>query len=408
MTEVFISYSRKDTHFVKQLHAALKESNRETWVDWEDIPLTADWWQEIKDGIEAANAFVFVISPDSVISKVCRQEVDHAVNHNKRLIPIVYRIAEDKAIHPALVKHNWIFFGDGDDFNSNFQKLLHALDTDLDRVRSHTRLLVRANEWDKKGQDDSFLLRGRDLEEAEQWLTQGAEKQPLPTQQQREYVNSSRKAETARQNSEIRRQRIALGAVTSASIVATVLAVVAFFNYQNAVKRELIALSKTSEALFASNQEFEALIAGLDAGKKLERSIWAKGDPEVQAQVMTALQQAVSWIEESNRFEKNSGIVWDVAWSPDGQTIATSSQDKTAKLWQRDGTWTKTLAGHSNSVRRIAWSPDGQTLASASWDRTVKLWSKDGRLLKTLSGHKASVRGVAWSPDGQIATASGD
>jgi hypothetical protein len=54
MADVFISYSRKDKDFVKALHAALVQQNRETWVDWEDIPLTADWWQEIQSGIETA------------------------------------------------------------------------------------------------------------------------------------------------------------------------------------------------------------------------------------------------------------------------------------------------------------------------------------------------------------------
>ncbi|ESA34684.1 wd40 repeat-containing protein [Leptolyngbya sp. Heron Island J] len=60
MPDVFISYSRKDKAFVQVLHQALLESHYDSWVDWEDIPLTADWWEEIKAGIESADTFIFV------------------------------------------------------------------------------------------------------------------------------------------------------------------------------------------------------------------------------------------------------------------------------------------------------------------------------------------------------------
>ena len=71
MTELFISYSRKDKDFVHRLHDALIAAKREVWVDWEDIPLASDWRAEIFAGIEAADAFAFIISPDSVISQIC-------------------------------------------------------------------------------------------------------------------------------------------------------------------------------------------------------------------------------------------------------------------------------------------------------------------------------------------------
>ncbi len=82
MTDVFISYSRKDKAFVQVLNQALSESKYNAWVDWENIPFTADWWAEIEAGIEAADTFIFVISPDSIASQVCAQEIDHAVANN--------------------------------------------------------------------------------------------------------------------------------------------------------------------------------------------------------------------------------------------------------------------------------------------------------------------------------------
>jgi TIR domain len=53
--DVFISHSRRDKAFVQKLHAAFLKEKREVWVDWDGIPLSADWWKEIELGIEGAN-----------------------------------------------------------------------------------------------------------------------------------------------------------------------------------------------------------------------------------------------------------------------------------------------------------------------------------------------------------------
>src|SRR5215208_1489378 len=91
MADAFISYSRQDEGFVRELEEALKKRGKAVWVDVEDIPLTAEWRPEILSGIEGAETFVFVISPDSITSKECKRELDHATKHNKRLVPILRR-----------------------------------------------------------------------------------------------------------------------------------------------------------------------------------------------------------------------------------------------------------------------------------------------------------------------------
>ncbi|MGD1712600.1 WD40 repeat domain-containing protein, partial [Dapis sp. BLCC M172] len=101
--------------------------------------------------------------------------------------------------------------------------------------------------------------------------------------------------------------------------------------------------------------------------------------------------------------------VYGVAFSPDGETIATASSDKTVKLWKLQGQLLQTLVGHKNSVYGVVFSPDGETIATASYDKTVKLWNRQGQLLQTLTGHENWVWGVAFSPNGEIiATASSD
>ncbi|MCJ7432506.1 MAG: toll/interleukin-1 receptor domain-containing protein, partial [Anaerolineales bacterium] len=69
MSHIFISYSRNDIIFAGKIVQALAENNLATWIDWKSIPKGEDWEQEIYRGIEDADAFLFLISPDSVASQ---------------------------------------------------------------------------------------------------------------------------------------------------------------------------------------------------------------------------------------------------------------------------------------------------------------------------------------------------
>ena len=75
MASLFISYSRKDIETARKLTKAFEGQGLDFWIDWEGIPPTVDWWKEIEKGIEEADIFLFLISPDSTKSKVCRQEI---------------------------------------------------------------------------------------------------------------------------------------------------------------------------------------------------------------------------------------------------------------------------------------------------------------------------------------------
>jgi len=193
MADIFISYAREDKAFVMRLSKSLQEHDRMTWVDWEGISPSAEWMKEIKAAIESADTFVFVVSPSSINSAICRKELEHAVDHHKRLVPVVWQDTEAKEVPEALVKFHWIFFRLQDDFTNALNLLMKALDTDLEWTRTHTRLLVRAKEWEAHGNDDSFLLRGIDLQHAITWLTQAdSVEHPTPTALHLDYIEKSK------------------------------------------------------------------------------------------------------------------------------------------------------------------------------------------------------------------------
>lgn len=177
-------------------------------------------------------------------------------------------------------------------------------------------------------------------------------------------------------------------------------------------RSEISTLTAASEALYFSNNKFDAMMESLRAGKQwrqIERSQQMHALKDTEILISAALQQAVYGVKERNRLEGHGDVVWGLSFSPDGQTIASSSVDKTVKLWRRDGSLLTTFKGHTNSVACVTFSPDSKTVASASLDKTVKLWKTDGTLLATLEGHADSVTSVTFSPDGQtIASASRD
>ena len=105
----------------------------------------------------------------------------------------------------------------------------------------------------------------------------------------------------------------------------------------------------------------------------------------------------------------HTDTVYSVAFSLDGKTLASGSADNTIILWDATtGQYKQTLIGHKRAVYSIAFSPDGQTLASGSWDKTIKLWNTTTwKYTHTLAGHEKVVYCVAFSPDGQILASGG-
>jgi eukaryotic-like serine/threonine-protein kinase len=104
------------------------------------------------------------------------------------------------------------------------------------------------------------------------------------------------------------------------------------------------------------------------------------------------------------------GMVFALAWSPDGTSIASGSWDKTVQVWDAaNGRQIYIHHGHMTSVPAVAWSPDSKRIASASVDGTVQVWdAATGMHAQTFHGHNSYVYAVTWSPDGKRIASGGN
>lgn len=209
---VFVSYSRADEKFVGELVSGLELVGIDVTIDTRDIAEGEDWHARLAAMIESADTVVFVLSKSSVSSEMCNWEVETSVSKGKRLVPILKEQLDGKIPHSKLAEIHYVRFDANDDgtlrsFIGALRALAETLKLDVNWLREHTRLQIRAREWDESGRSEHRLMRAQDIAHAKAWMEQRPAGAPPPTEIQIAFINSSDEAEELRTSAE--RERLA-------------------------------------------------------------------------------------------------------------------------------------------------------------------------------------------------------
>lgn len=422
-SDVFISYRRADVEFTKRLYHKLKATERAVWVDWENLPPGVEGFtDEIQRGIEGTDAFICILSPSYLESEYCLMELREALKLKKRVIPIVVKKFDPLPPPEGIAHINWVYFtphaGQRNRFDDSLPKVITALEADYEHVREHTRLLLRAIDWQKNEKNNSYLLKDAEIGKAERWQVAAIGKNPPPTELQSEYILASRTYQRQYQ----RRLTAVFGILMVFAIFAAIFAgiqrnaavrneEIAIVERNNAKAQEATAqaeraLAEIAEATAvaakneadvqrknAENEAQNALISGLAAQSQLTQSrqlgillaLEAYGESEKKgesnAAVETSLREALVDFSGLPVHPYQSEGTF-VQFSPDDRWLISSAVDGQAQISELseglDATPISLAEG--GSLYNIVISPDSEWLAGIftneeTFTEEIRLWA---------------------------------
>ncbi|WP_017719281.1 AAA-like domain-containing protein [Kamptonema formosum] len=279
-------------------------------------------------------------------------------------------------------------------YNRIYQEVFNLdwVERELAKLRPYSEAI---NAWlSSERKDESRLLRGRALQEALDWAADknlSGEDYQFLSASQKFALAEAEKANQILESANLEAERLMREA-------------------KQATKIERAGVNALRE-FEAQGGQIKALLAAMEAGQSLQALVQNKS--ELQEYPATSplfsLQQILDKIRERNQLTGHQGVVTSVCISPDGRTLATGSNDRTARLWDLSGNQIAEFTGHQGRVWSVCISPDGRTLATGSNDRTARLWDLSGNQIAEFRGHQDWVRSVCISPDGRtLATGSND
>jgi len=401
MAKLFVSYSRRDSVVARKLIESLRSIEQDVWVDWEAIPPAVDWLEQIFRGIEEADAFIFLISPDSIASEVCKVEIGRAALNNKRIIPIVLRDVPPKDTPESIRKLNWTFIRETDNFDEGLQKVKTAIELDLDWLEEHRRLQVRALEWHRK-KDISLLLRGRDLRNAQRMVATATSKDPPSTELQQTFILYSRKNE--------RNRTIAWVATGVALVIMAVLSLIAVNRSIEARLQQKLAEANAEDATI------NAIYANLNRQKAEENERLARASEE-EAKAQRAKAEENRKIAEAQRsaaraqiYQTRPGELYTSTLLAIDSWQSLPSEEAGEILRRNISLLPLPVAevSQSGNINAMEFNPNGNTFVTASADGTTCVWSAgDGKKLFCATS-PGPVNDAAYSRDGTVIVTGDD
>ncbi len=177
----FISYSRQDIEFIRELSAALEIGGITVLRDLSHVAKGEDYWKATQQLIVSSDAVVIALGSHSLKSAEVSREIDFAVSLNKRVIPIIVDDISGSAIPDAIKRLSFIFFipnrlaaTDGS-FQSGVASTISAIRHEAHWVKKHADLIRLASAWKSSDHPNDLTLRKKELDEAnsavEAWPT---------------------------------------------------------------------------------------------------------------------------------------------------------------------------------------------------------------------------------------------
>jgi WD40 repeat protein/uncharacterized caspase-like protein len=388
-------------------------------------------------------AKLIVTNLDSGIVTATSRSGNNPADDDELLQSAMQQEATVEVIHEILIRH--------------WTTLRWWLEENRARLQLQRQIEQAAILWQKKNQQSDFLLKGVRLAEAEDIYIKYNDELTNTAQDFLAACIEERLKEEKEVKKRLRRTQITALTLGILGIAATTFGGLAYRQKLITQIENIDSLNATSEALLLSNQQLESVVTSIKAAKQFQQigNLGQKlinKDNWQQTKIKTAatLQQAIYGTPETNRLQSHSQKVNAVAYSVDGNLIATASDDNTIKIWTKEGNLLDTLTGHSDRVTSISFQPQNLTtnknnyllvsgsadktvilweiknnqgqqikqlkehtdwitdvaitvtkdsliIASASRDNTIKLWRKDGTLIDTLSGHQSWVNSIDLS-----------
>ena len=211
VTRVFISYSRRDKSFAKKILEELTSRGMSAYLDEKDIEIAERWWDRLRELILDSDVVLFLISPDSVVSEVCANEVELASDLSKRILPVVVRDTDNDLIPPGLSELNYSFCRTDEEITQQIPSIENAINKDIHWVRDYTKWTRKYDEWFQNEKHSSYLLGMQDTEKANIWLGKG-ETEACKIE---ELVEASKEHHEKQKKLNIKRQREAFEAQAS-------------------------------------------------------------------------------------------------------------------------------------------------------------------------------------------------